>query len=68
MLRKAFADLANDPAFKATAEKSKLDLAFTPGDQLEKMITRITSASPAAVTLAKKITQRGDTAIESKSP
>jgi tripartite-type tricarboxylate transporter receptor subunit TctC len=64
-LRAAFAALADDPAFKATAEKSKLDLSFIGGEELETLVNRITDASPAAVDLAKKITQRGATPIES---
>jgi tripartite-type tricarboxylate transporter receptor subunit TctC len=68
MLRGAFADLAKDPAFLATAEKTKLDLSFMGGAELQALVERIAAATPAAVALATRITQRGTTAIESKTP
>ncbi len=68
MLRTAFTKLANDPEFQAAAAKAKLDIAFIDGESLEKLVDRISKASPGAVELAKKITQRGTTAVESKAP
>jgi tripartite-type tricarboxylate transporter receptor subunit TctC len=68
MLRTAFAALPNDPAFLATAEKTKLDLSFMGGEELQRLVDRIAAATPAAVALATRITQRGATAIETKAP
>ena len=68
MLRGAFAALAQDPAFLATAAKTKLDLSFMGGEALQALVDRIAAATPAAVALATRITQRGTTAIESKTP
>jgi tripartite-type tricarboxylate transporter receptor subunit TctC len=68
MLRTAFTRMASDPEFRAAAETAKLDLSYMDGAALEALVGRITQASPAAVELAKKITQRGVTAVESKAP
>jgi tripartite-type tricarboxylate transporter receptor subunit TctC len=68
MLRRAFAALPNDPAFLATAEKTKLDLSYMGGEALQQLVDRIAAATPAAVALATRITQRGATAIETKTP
>lgn len=68
ILRSAFKRLANDPEFQAAAAKAKLEIAFMDGESLEKLVDRLSKASPAAVELAKKITQRGTTAVETKAP
>ncbi len=68
MLRTAFTQLVNDPAFQTSAAKAKVDISFMEGESLTKLVDRISAASPAAVELAKKITQRGATAVESKTP
>jgi len=66
MLRAAFAAVANDPGFKAAAEKAKLDVSFMDGESLEKIVRQINAASPTSIELAKKITQRHNTEVESK--
>jgi hypothetical protein len=38
------------------------------GAALQALVARIAAATPAAVALATRITQRGTTAIESKAP
>lgn len=66
-LRTAFAGVVKDSDFKASVEKAKLDVSFLDGESLEKMVKKLTGASPAAVALAKKLTQRGSTEVETKA-
>ena len=68
MLRAAFKNLANDPEFQSAVTKMKLDISFMDGETLERLVAEVAKASPAAVELAKKITQRGGTVVETKSP
>lgn len=63
VLRSAFAALVDDPDFKAAADKAKLDITFTDGQALQNIVKRLTSAPPAAVALAKELTQRGNTEV-----
>jgi tripartite-type tricarboxylate transporter receptor subunit TctC len=65
-LRAAFVSLAKDEGFKASAEKAKLDVSFMDGEALQAMVSRIAAASPGAVALAKKLTQRGNTEVLDK--
>jgi tripartite-type tricarboxylate transporter receptor subunit TctC len=65
-LRAAFAGVVKDDAFKASAEKAKLDISFLDGQSLEAMVRKLTGASPTAIALAKKLTQRGSTEVETK--
>ena len=50
-LRKAFMDTMNDKDFLADAEKAQLEITPVPGDQIEKLVKDIFSASPE---IAKK--------------
>jgi tripartite-type tricarboxylate transporter receptor subunit TctC len=68
VLRAAFDGMSNDPSFRAAADTAKLDLSYMNGETLERLVNRIGLATPTAVELAKKITQRGATAVESKNP
>ena len=66
MLRAAFKNLANDPEFQSAVAKMKLDISFMDGETLERLVREVSNVSPAAVDLAKKITQRGGTVVETK--
>ena len=50
-LRKAFMDTMNDKDFLADADKAQLEITPVPGDQIEKLVKDIFSASPE---IAKK--------------
>jgi hypothetical protein len=50
-LRKAFMDTMNDKDFLADAEKAQLEITPVPGDQIEKLVKDIFTASPE---IAKK--------------
>ena len=66
VLRAGFAAVVKDPGFTAAAEKAKLDVAFMAGESLEKIVKQLSAASPQAIDLAKKLTQRGNTEVEDK--
>lgn len=66
VLRDAFAAVVKDPGFITAAEKAKLDVAFMGGAALEKIVLQLSQASPQAIDLAKKLTQRGNTEVEDK--
>ncbi len=51
-LRKAFMDAMTDPRFIADAEKSKLDIAPAPGEQVAALIARLFSHSKATIARA----------------
>ena len=68
ILRTAFKNLVNDPEFQSTAAKMKLELSFMDGEVLERLVAQVSKATPAAVDLAKKLTQREGTIVETKSP
>ena len=68
MLRAAFDGMSNDPSFRAAADTAKLDLSYMNGETLERLVNWIGLEHHTAVELAKKITQRGATAVELKSP
>jgi hypothetical protein len=48
ILRKAFAALAHDKEFLADAEKSKVEFAFVPGEEITRIVAQI-AATPADV-------------------
>ena len=54
-LRAAFAALARDPAFLADAERSKLEVAPVPAEEIDKVVALIASAPPEAVERYAKI-------------
>lgn len=66
-LRAAFSALAKNPDFAAAAKKAKLDVSFLDGQSLENMVKRLTTASPQGVNLAKKLTRRGNTEVDTKA-
>lgn len=66
LLRAAFAKLVNDPGFKAAAKKAKLDVSFMDGGGLEKIVKQISTASPSSIELAKRMTQRQNTEVETR--
>jgi ABC-type phosphate/phosphonate transport system substrate-binding protein len=45
-LRAAFAALGKDQEFLADAEKSKQEVAFVPGEEVEKVVSLIVSTPP----------------------
>jgi tripartite-type tricarboxylate transporter receptor subunit TctC len=51
-LRKAFMDAMTDPRFVADAEKSKLDIAPAPGEQVAALIARLFSHSKETIARA----------------
>lgn len=65
-LRAAFGSLVNDAGFKASAGKAKLAVSYLGGEALENMVEKLVKVSPAAVEMAKKLTQRGNTETENK--
>lgn len=66
ILRAAFSDVVKNPDFIASADKAKLDVSFLDGASLENIVKRLTAASPQAIDLAKKLTQRGSTEVDDK--
>jgi hypothetical protein len=47
-------------------EKAKLDMTFMDGDTLQKLVKDTNAASPRAIELAKRLTQRSNTVLENK--
>lgn len=48
LLRKAFADTLKDPEFLAEAEKSKFDVTFVSGEEVEKHVDKVLAITPRA--------------------
>ncbi|MGH7772641.1 MAG: Bug family tripartite tricarboxylate transporter substrate binding protein [Candidatus Binatia bacterium] len=48
LLRKGFADTMKDPEFIAEAEKSKLEVTYVSGDEIEKHVDKVLSITPRA--------------------
>jgi tripartite-type tricarboxylate transporter receptor subunit TctC len=46
LLRKAFGDLAQDQEFQADVKKAKLEIEFVPGEEIEKVVSLISSTPP----------------------
>ena len=67
ILRMAFTKLASSAKFLAAAKKARLQITFTNGQSLNGLIQRISNASPAVVTLAKKMIERGETKVGTKA-
>ena len=55
VMRKAFADAVNDPALVAEADKMKLDMSFTPPEQLERLLGRLYETPPAMIEAVRKL-------------
>ncbi|HXG50614.1 MAG TPA: tripartite tricarboxylate transporter substrate-binding protein [candidate division Zixibacteria bacterium] len=47
-LRKAFAETMQDPEFKAEATKSKLEITYVAGDEIDRYVDQIMSITPKA--------------------
>jgi tripartite-type tricarboxylate transporter receptor subunit TctC len=60
ILRDAFAAMVDDPEFKDVAKRARLDIAFTNGDTVQKLVARLNSASPDVSALARRILKRAD--------
>ena len=56
-LRKAFMDVFKDKEFLADAEKSRIDISPTSGEDVQKLVAQVYAAKPDVVERAKKITQ-----------
>ena len=65
-LRASFVSLSKDADFHASAEKAKLDVSFMEGQVLQDLVKRLAAASPSAIALAKTLTQRGQTEVQTK--
>jgi len=48
LLRKGFADTMKDPEFIAEAEKSKLDVTYVSGEEIDKHVDKVLSITPKA--------------------
>jgi tripartite-type tricarboxylate transporter receptor subunit TctC len=62
-LRAAFDATVKDKAFLAAADKAKLDITPIGGTDIQQLIANMYSATPEVVDLAKKVVQRGTTAV-----
>jgi tripartite-type tricarboxylate transporter receptor subunit TctC len=58
-LRKGFADTLKDPEFLAAAQKQKLTVTFTPGDELAKFVTELYKTPPDLVKQAAAMLPEG---------
>jgi tripartite-type tricarboxylate transporter receptor subunit TctC len=56
-LRKAFMEVFKDQDFLADAEKSRIDISPTSGEDVQKLVAQVFAAKPDVVERAKKITQ-----------
>lgn len=54
-LRQGFLDTLNDPAFRAEADKLKLEVAPIPGAEIDAMLARLSQTTPAALEHARKV-------------
>lgn len=57
ILRTAFMDVFKDKAFLADAEKSRIDISPTSGEDVQKRVAQVFSAKSDVVERAKTITQ-----------
>ena len=56
-LRKAFTDVFGDKEFLADAEKSRIDISPTSGEEVQKLVAQVFAMKADVVERAKKITQ-----------
>jgi tripartite-type tricarboxylate transporter receptor subunit TctC len=54
-MRKAMADAVNDPALIAEAEKTRVDMHYTPPQQLERLLTRLYETPPEMIAVVRKL-------------
>jgi tripartite-type tricarboxylate transporter receptor subunit TctC len=57
LLRDAFAAAVEDPEFRSVAERSGLDITFTRGDAIQRMVARLNAAGPDVVQMAQRAMQ-----------
>jgi tripartite-type tricarboxylate transporter receptor subunit TctC len=57
LLRNAFAATVEDPEFRSVAERSGLDITFTGGDTIQRMVARLNAARPEVVQMAQRVMQ-----------
>ncbi len=55
IMRKAFADVANDPDMLAEAKKLKLDMTFVAPAQLERLVRELYATPPATIEAVKQL-------------
>lgn len=66
VLRKAFAAAVEDPDFKETAERARLDVTFTDGALVQDMVMRLHSTPPEVVELARRLMQSAAAGTEKR--
>lgn len=54
ILRKAIADTMNDPAFLRDAERQRLPVQFTAGDEVQRIVTGLVSTPPEIIATLKQ--------------
>lgn len=59
LLRKAFADTMKDPEFIAEAEKSKMEVTYVSGEEIEKLVDKTLSITPTAKELLDFLMVKG---------
>ncbi len=62
-LRAAFDATVKDKAFLAAADKAKLDITPIGGTEIQKLVEGMYSSTQEVVELAKKVVERGSTAV-----
>jgi len=55
LMRKAFADLAQDPQMLADAEKARIDMTYLPPARLEELITSLYGTRPDLIEAVKRL-------------
>jgi tripartite-type tricarboxylate transporter receptor subunit TctC len=58
VLRKAFADTMKDPEFVAEAKKSKLEITYVSGEEVDKHVDKLLSVTPRAKELLSFLTTK----------
>jgi hypothetical protein len=54
-LREAFVKVLKDPELLAEAKKARMDVDYTPGEELESLIKEVLDQPPEVVDQAKKL-------------
>jgi tripartite-type tricarboxylate transporter receptor subunit TctC len=55
IMRKAMADAVRDPKLIAEAQKMKLDMTYTPPEQIEQLLARLYETPPAMIEAVRKL-------------
>ena len=58
LLRKAFADTMKDPEFVAETKKSKLEITYVSGEEIDKYVDKVLSITPRAKELLSFLTTK----------